>query len=96
MIITQIAGGESHSVALAPDQTARAWGNGAFGTLGSDATDYHSTPVAVSIPSGADSCRSPPFRARITLATGLPQTKGRCLKASVAYGTQSASRIKPE
>jgi len=47
--LVQLAGGGSHSLALAADGTAYAWGRNNFGQLGNNSTTDSSTPVAVSL-----------------------------------------------
>ena len=52
VIITNIAGGSLHSLALASNGTVWAWGNNDFGELGNGTNTYSSIPVQVSLPSG--------------------------------------------
>jgi len=50
--IIQLAGGDSHSLALKSDGTIWAWGNNIYGELGDGTTTLRSTPVQTSSPSG--------------------------------------------
>ncbi|MGV8911288.1 MAG: RCC1 domain-containing protein [Rhodoglobus sp.] len=49
---TEIAGGSQHSVALASDGTAYAWGRNSDGQLGDGTLTAHILPAAVVLPSG--------------------------------------------
>ncbi|MGL3150672.1 hypothetical protein ACSS7Z_09955 [Microbacterium sp. A82] len=49
---TQVSAGGSHSVALAEDGTAYAWGYNRYGQLGDDTIDDSNVPVRVQIPDG--------------------------------------------
>ncbi len=50
--ISQIAAGRSHSLALASDGTAWAWGNNNYGQLGNNTTTNSSVPVQAQVPAG--------------------------------------------
>ncbi|NWG26902.1 MAG: T9SS type A sorting domain-containing protein [Ignavibacteriaceae bacterium] len=45
--ITEVAGGQNHSIALASDGTVYTWGNNSFGQLGDGSNINSSVPVAV-------------------------------------------------
>jgi len=51
-IVTAIAGGGSHSLALASTGQMLAWGYNAYGQLGNGTTTASNVPIAVSLPSG--------------------------------------------
>ncbi len=52
--LTQVAGGDDHSVALAPDGSVWGWGDDSQGELGDNSnTSSDSAPVHVSLPDGA-------------------------------------------
>jgi len=50
--ITQVAAGDSHSLAVASDGTVWAWGENGYGQLGNGTNTSSTTPVQVKIPAG--------------------------------------------
>jgi len=52
VLFSSVAGGQDHSLALATNGTAWAWGQGAFGQLGNGTTANSGAPVPVRMPNG--------------------------------------------
>lgn len=52
LVFTQVSAGDAYSLALTDDGTIYAWGYGSLGALGDGGTQYRTTPVPASTPSG--------------------------------------------
>ncbi len=93
--VTQIAAGESHTLALLADGTVMAWGANASGQVGDDTTEPRSAPVPVPTLSGVVAVAAGSNHSLALLSNGTVMVWGDNVNGELGNGVPGGSSVVP-